>query len=267
MVGARRRQRSRRRSADHQRCAVGARRAPPPARRPRPDRRRRGTRVVDRHPSISRPRRLECARRRRDRRHRTSVGHRARSSSGRRARADGRTRRAGHRCRMAGPHRPVVRLHRAGRCVARLELVDGLHVPLVAPRSGRPCHCCLRGRTMPASSSDDYHAPLRLNGAAMAEPMADLAELARAQPLLFEQGDLAGVACRVGRRLAHSPTMRAATRRSRRARRAGACRRACGHHAWLGRSSRGGVPRRRCNERAIAAVQRAGCEFVRFDVS
>lgn len=77
---------------------------------------------------------------------------------------------------------------------AQLALMDGVDVPLVHTPTGPSIPLLLAWSHNVASSSDDYHAPLRQTGAALAEPMGKLADLARAATTALENGDLAGVA-------------------------------------------------------------------------
>jgi glucuronokinase len=80
---------------------------------------------------------------------------------------------------------------------SRLEVVDGVRVPLVSVMSSptvEPMPLLVAWSDDAASPSDDYHAPLRLTGTALVPPMADLADLARRATAALEAGDLAGVA-------------------------------------------------------------------------
>ena len=150
---------------------------------------------------------------------------------------------------------------------SRLEEVDGVRVPLVRTPTA------LAGAAMPllvawsddaASPSDDYHAPLRLTGAALATPMADLADLARRATAALEAADLAGVAAAMDAgwlirqrcaplrpdhadlvELVRAEGLAATTPGS-----GGSVVAVCMDEAAA--------------ERAIAAVQRAGCRFARI---
>ena len=153
---------------------------------------------------------------------------------------------------------------------SRLEEVDGVRVPLVRTLSSRavePLPLLVAWSDDAASPSDDYHAPLRLTGAALAAPMADLAELARQGTAAFEAGDLAGVAAAmdagwlIRQRCAPLRPDHAALVELVRAEGLAATTPGSGGSVvavCLDDDAAG---------RAVAAVQRAGCRFVRISAS
>jgi glucuronokinase len=77
---------------------------------------------------------------------------------------------------------------------ATMDHVDGVDVPVVRTPSGPSVPLLLAWHEAAATSSDDYHAPLRQAAASLAEPMAELGELARAATAAWEDGDADAVA-------------------------------------------------------------------------
>lgn len=148
-----------------------------------------------------------------------------------------------------------------------MDHVDGVDVPMVGTPSGPPIPLLLAWHESVAASSDDYHAPLRQASASLVEPMADLADLARAATATFIDGDAEGVA--------------AAMDRGWRIRQSCAPLRA--EHAALVDLVRaegvaattpgsGGAVVAVClddddADRAVLAVARAGCGWMRFDLA
>jgi galactokinase/mevalonate kinase-like predicted kinase len=75
---------------------------------------------------------------------------------------------------------------------ATMDVVDGVEVPQVHEIASPPMEAQLvvAWRSSTASSSDDYHAPLRREPAALAAPMAELAALASGAAAALAAGDL-----------------------------------------------------------------------------
>jgi glucuronokinase len=150
---------------------------------------------------------------------------------------------------------------------SQLEVVDGVDVPVVRAPVGPRLPLLVAWSNDVATSSDDYHAPLQQSGAAMAEPMGALADLARNATTALEAGDLV--------RVAASMDAGWLTRQE--------CAPLRADHAALVELVRaeglaattpgsGGAVVAMCldersTERAVGAVQRAGCQFVRFSAT
>lgn len=82
----------------------------------------------------------------------------------------------------------------------RMQEVDGVEVPdvqLPAAPSAMSIPLLVAWSVGASGASDDYHAPLRRNAAALAQPMAELAELARSAARSWQAGDVDAIAAAV----------------------------------------------------------------------
>lgn len=75
-----------------------------------------------------------------------------------------------------------------------MDLVDGLSVPTVVSVASPGLRLVVGWKSGSATSSDDYHAPLRRSAESLATPMARLAELAHSAHHALIAGDIEGVA-------------------------------------------------------------------------
>lgn len=75
-----------------------------------------------------------------------------------------------------------------------MDHIDGVDVPAVRAPSGPQVPLLVAWHESVAASSDDYHAPLRQTAESLAEPMAELARLARAATAAWEDGDVDAIA-------------------------------------------------------------------------
>lgn len=80
---------------------------------------------------------------------------------------------------------------------AQMDEVDGLEVPRVACVTSPALRLVVGWNDELATSSDDYHAPLRRSAESMAEPMGALAALARSAHTASVGGDVGAVAAAV----------------------------------------------------------------------